>query len=144
MRGPNPQNKFKNLGVLTVPYGGKTAEEAVHPGVDFANDIGTPIPATTDGQVVKAEGGHTQGENNFGNTVEIKDQDGNVHQFHHLQNIAVNPGQIVKRGENVATMGNSGATYSESGQGDGVHLDYRIVDAYSRYKNPMPYLKGFI
>ena len=41
MRGPNPQSKFKQLGlgVLTVPYGGKTQEEQFHPGVDVANDI---------------------------------------------------------------------------------------------------------
>lgn len=144
MRGPSPQGRFKNLGlgVLTVPYGGKTAEEAVHPGVDFANDKGTPIPATVDGQVVKAEGGHVQGENNFGNTVEIKDSEGNTHQFHHLQNIGVKPGQQVAKGQQVATMGNSGATYSPSGQGDGTHLDYRIVSAYGKYVNPMTYIKN--
>lgn len=141
MRGPNPNQKFKNLGVLTVPYGGKTAEEPVHPGVDFANTMGTPIPATADGVVTKADGGHVQGENNFGNTVEIRDADGNTHQFHHLQNIGVKPGQQVQRGQPVATMGNTGASYSASGQGDGTHLDYRIVDAYNRYKNPMPYIQ---
>ncbi len=127
---------------MTVPFGGKTAEEAVHPGVDFANDKGTPIPATVDGTVVQAEGGHVQGENNFGNTVAIRDVNGDTHEFHHLQNIGVKPGQQVRKGQNVATMGNSGATYSPSGQGDGTHLDYRIVSAYGQYKNPMMYLQN--
>lgn len=140
MRGPNPNRVFKNLGVLTVPYGGKTLEEPVHPGVDFANDKGTPIPATIDGVVKKAEGGHVQGENNYGNTVEVQAPNGDVHQFHHLEKIMVKPGQRVKRGQEVATMGNSGATYSASGKGDGTHIDIRIVDAYGKYKNPMPYL----
>lgn len=140
MRGPNPQKVFKNLGVLTVPYGGKTLEEQVHPGVDFANEKGTPIPSTVNGVVKSAEGGHTQGENNFGNTVEVQDQSGDVHQFHHLEDIVVKPGQRVNRGQTVATMGNSGATYSQSGKGDGTHLDYRIVTAYGKYKNPMQYL----
>lgn len=145
MRGPNPVKKFKNLGlgVMTVPFGGKTREEAVHPGVDFANNMGTPIPATVDGVVTQAEGGHAQGENNFGNSVIIKDVNGDSHEFHHLQKIGVKPGQQVRKGQTVATMGNTGATYSPSGQGDGTHLDYRIVSAYGRYKNPMTYLNNF-
>lgn len=142
MRGPNPQGRFKNLGVLTVGYGDQTAEEQVHPGVDFANEMGTPIPATVDGTVIKAEGGHAQGENNFGNTVEIKDTNGDTHQYHHLQQIGVKAGQMVRKGQIVATMGNTGATYSPSGKGDGTHLDYRIVSAYGQYKNPMTYLNN--
>ena len=143
MRGPNPAQRFKNgLGVLTVPYGGSTKEEAFHPGVDFANDMGTPIPATVDGIVTEVDNGHVQGENNFGNSVTIKDGNGDSHQFHHLQNIGVQPGQQVQRGQDVATMGNTGATYSQSGKGDGTHLDYRIVTAYGKYKNPMTYLKN--
>lgn len=142
MRGPNPQSVFKNLGVLTVPFGGKTVEEPVHPGVDFANAQGTPIPSVVPGVVTKAESGHSQGEQNFGNTVEIRDANGDTHQFHHLQNINVQPGQQVQRGQQVATMGNTGATYSPSGKGDGTHLDYRIVSAYGQYKNPMTYLRN--
>ena len=140
MRGPNPQQRFTNLGVITVPYGGKTKEEAVHPAIDVANNIGTPIPATVDGVVTKVDGGHVQGENNFGNSVTIKDADGNSHEFHHLANIGAKQGQRVNRGQQVATMGNTGATYSQSGNGDGTHLDYRIVDAYGRSKDPTPYL----
>jgi murein DD-endopeptidase MepM/ murein hydrolase activator NlpD len=144
MRGPNPQQRFKQLGLgaLTVPFGGKTEEEAVHPGVDIANDIGTPIPAMTDGVVVNTVTGKPQGSNDFGNSVDIKDAEGNVHQFHHLQNVGVQPGQQVKAGQEVATMGNSGATYSPSGQGDGTHLDYRIVSAYGKYINPMLYVRN--
>ena len=96
-----------------------------------------------DGEVIRAEGGHVQGENNFGNTVEIKDAEGNLHQFHHLQNIGVKPGQRVQKGQQVATLGNSGATYSKSGEGDGANLDYRIVSAYGKYRNPMVYLRNF-
>ena len=142
MRGPNPTQRFKNIGVLTVPFGGSTKEEAVHPGVDFANTMGTPIHTPVSGTVVQAEGGHAQGENNFGNTVSIKDAAGDTHEFHHLQNLNVQQGQQVQQGTPVATMGNTGATYSPSGQGDGTHLDYRIVSAYGQYKNPMAYAKN--
>ena len=140
MRGPGPNKIFPKLGVLTVPYGGKTDQEDVHPGVDFANDKGTPIDAPVDGVVTKAEAGHVQGENNFGNTLEVRDQNGDVHQFHHLEQIMVKPGQRVTRGQPIATMGNTGAAYSQSGKGDGTHLDYRIVSAYGKYKNPMRYI----
>lgn len=142
MRGPNPLNKFKNLGVLTTPYGAKTLEENFHPGVDFANKMGTPIPTFVDGTVTKVDAGHVNGENNFGNTLEIKDMNGNTHQFHHLQNINVKPGQQVQKGQIVSSMGNTGASYSPSGKGDGTHLDYRIVTAYGRHKNPLTYLRN--
>lgn len=144
MRGLNPQKRFKNLGLgnMTVPFGGKTDQEAFHPGVDFANKEGTPIPAMAPGVVTKVEEGHVQGENNFGNTVEIRDQQGNVHQFHHLSRSNVRPGQQVQKGQQIATMGSSGATYSPS-NGDPTNLDFRIVSAYGRYINPSRYLQGF-
>lgn len=142
MQRISPLQRFKRIGKgnVTVPFGGKTEQESFHPGVDVANEIGTPISATEEGVVVKVDGGHVQGENNYGNTVEIKDRNGNVHQFHHLQNILVKPGQQVKKKQTIATLGNSGATYSQSGMGDGANLDYRIVDSYNRYKNPTPYI----
>jgi murein DD-endopeptidase MepM/ murein hydrolase activator NlpD len=59
-----------------------------------------------------------------------------------LQGINVQKGQQVSKGQDVATMGNSGATYSPSGKGDGTHLDYRIVTAFGKYKNPMKYLQN--
>jgi len=133
---------FKNLGVMTVPFGGRTRQEDFHPGVDFANEKGTPIPAPVDGVVTKVETGHVQGDNNFGNTLEVRDQQGDVHQFHHLDRIMARPGQQVMKGQPVMTMGNTGATYSQSGKGDGTHLDYRIVTAYGKYKNPMNYLQN--
>lgn len=142
-RGINPQQRFKNLalGVVTVPFGGKTTQESFHPGIDIANSAGTPIHAPVDGVVIKSDGGHIQGENNFGNTVELKDGEGNLHQFHHLQNINVKPGQQIKKGTTVATIGATGATYSPSGN-DPSNLDYRIVNAFGKYRNPMNYIRN--
>lgn len=144
MRSPGPQQRYKNLslGVVTVPFGGKTRQEDFHPAVDVANKMGTLIPATVDGVVTQAEGGHSAGENNFGNSVTIKTANGDQHQFHHLGKIGVRLGQAVKKGQPVATMSNTGATYSAGGQGDGTNLDYRIVTAFGRYKNPMTYLQS--
>lgn len=143
MRGPNPQSRFKTIGLgkVTVPFGGKTEQEDVHPGVDVANSSGTPIHTPVDGVVVKADGGHANGENNFGNTLELKDQQGQTHQFHHLQRILAKPGQQIRKGQPIATLGASGATYSPSG-GDPSNLDYRIVDAYNQYMDPTKYINN--
>ena len=142
MRGPNPLERFKNLnlGVITVPYGGTTNQEKFHPGVDIANSEGTPIHAPVSGVVTKVDGGHVQGENDFGNTLEIKDSQGNTHQFHHLQNMMAKPGQKIQEGQPVATLGKSGAVYSPSGS-DPSNLDYRIVSAFGQYKNPFNYIR---
>lgn len=139
MRGINPNEKFKNLGKVTVQYGDTTRQEDFHGGIDIANKEGTPIHSPVDGVVVKNDEGHVQNENNFGNTLEIKDAEGNVHQFHHLQGSPLKPGQAVRKGEPIAAMGKSGATYSPSG-GDPTNLDYRIVSAYGKYLNPAPFL----
>lgn len=139
-----PTKRYKNItkiGVITVPYGGQTTQEDFHPAIDIANKTGTKIPAFRDGIVVKSENGHVQGENNFGNTAWIKDREGNIHQYNHLNRSFVVPGQQVKRGQEIAEMGATGAVYSPSG-GDATNLDYRIVNAYGKYKNPMLYLNN--
>lgn len=141
MQTTPPNQIFKNLGNITAGWGAKTADENFHPAVDFANAKGTPVPSFTPGVVQSVDGGHQQGENNFGNSVTIKDAAGNQHQYHHLNNIGVKPGQTVGAGQPIGGMGNTGSTYSPSGQGDGTHLDYRIVSAYGQYVNPMTYLK---
>ena len=141
MRGTNPNSRFKNLGVMTSGFGEPTAQEAQHGGVDFANDEGTPIPAMTDGVVTKVDGGHKNGSNDFGNTVEIKNSIGDTVQLHHLRDIGVRIGQQVKKNQPVATMGRTGAVYSPSGN-DPTHLDVRIVSAFGAYKNPMTYLNN--
>jgi murein DD-endopeptidase MepM/ murein hydrolase activator NlpD len=141
MRGPGPQ-RYQRLGKITAAFGVPTREEAQHGGVDFANVKGTPIPSFTDGVVTKVDMGHAQGENNFGDTVEVKDAQGNTAQYHHLQKINAKLGQTIKKGQQIAQMSNTGATYSPSGQGDGTHLDFRLVNAYNQYMNPMTYVRG--
>ncbi len=137
------QNQFPNitkLGKITTPYGGNTRYEPFHPGVDIANAKGTPIAAPVDGTVVRAVGDKVQGDASYGNSAMIKDANGNYHNFGHLDQTLIKPGQAIKKGTTIGTMGNTGAAYSPSGAGDGSHLDYRIVSAFGRYKNPQSYL----
>lgn len=135
---------LKKLGAITTSFGGQTAQEPVHPAVDIANKNGTRIPAFTSGVVATADYGHRQGENNYGNSVIIRDAQGNHHRYSHLNRGYVRVGDTVRQGEPIGEMGNTGATYSGSGKGDGTNLDYRIVSAYGKYKNPMTYIFHFL
>lgn len=140
----SPRRKYANLaklGNVTTPFGGKTRYEPFHNGIDIANQNGTPIPNMKSGQVIGIKPGQKNGENGFGNSVLVKDKENNVHRYSHLKDIMVKPGDIVGEGNTIGTMGDTGSSYSETG-GDSSHLDYRIVDAYGRYKNPAKYLKN--
>ncbi len=123
-------------GNVTTPFMGATQNEPVHPGVDIANSKGTPIPAITNGVVVDM----SNEPGNFGNSIVIKDEQGNLQRFSHLERAFVRVGQLVQKGQEIGTMGNSGDSYSPSGQGDGSHLDLRIRDAYGKMQNPMKFI----
>ena len=127
-------------GTLTTPFGGSTKFEKFHPGVDIANKIGTAINAFTPGTVEQVVSGKRQGDPAFGNFVSIRDPQGNLHRYSHLQQTWVKAGQPVVAGAQIGTEGNTGQTYSTSG-GTGSHLDYRVRDVYGKYINPSGFLK---
>ena len=133
----NPNLNLRQIGNVTTPFGGSTRGEAFHPGIDIANRTGTPVPAFADGTIQSV--GPTS--NGMGNIVTLKDNGGNTHQYGHLQGAIVKPGQVVKKGQQIAKMGATGNSYSPTG-GDPSHLDLRIANAYGRWKNPMTYLRG--
>lgn len=131
--------KFTNLGNITTPFGARTEQEAFHPGIDVANRKGTSIPAFVGGRILQTIRGIKPGENNFGNSIILKDKNGNIHRYSHLNSVNVKPGETVRDGQqNIATMGDSGAAYSPTG-GDASNLDYRIVDAFGRFLNPQAF-----
>jgi len=135
--------RFKNLGAITTPYGGSTRYEQYHPGVDIANKPGTPIKAFTGGTVTDARSGMGRSQKpSFGNYVVIKDDKGNYHRYSHLTQGYVPVGSQVQAGQQLGTMGYTGSTYSTSG-GTGSHLDYRIYSAAKKYYNPSKYLSNY-
>jgi murein DD-endopeptidase MepM/ murein hydrolase activator NlpD len=77
----------------------------MHNGIDFTAKIGTPIVATGDGQVVRAEraGG-------FGNLVVIKHGNGYESYYGHMSRIDVKPGQKVQRGQQIGAVGSTGTS----------------------------------
>ena len=112
---------------FTSGYGPRWGQ--MHRGTDFAARSGTPIYATADGVVARAEwwGG-------YGRVVYIKHAFGIETRYAHLAKIRVKKGQRVSRGQKIGDMGNSGKS-------TGTHLHYEVrVDG--KDVNPMIYIKA--
>ncbi len=115
-------------GVVTSPYGLRWGGTDFHPGMDIANDLGTPIVATADGMVEFA-GWNSGG---YGNMVDINHGNGIMTRYGHAQQVLVSVGQSVRRGQIIAYMGSTGFS-------TGPHVHYEIhVDGQK--VNPINYL----
>lgn len=117
---------FSSLfGVRSDPFRGTAA---MHAGIDIPGAVGTPIYATADGIVGRAErsGG-------YGNLVEINHGRGIATRYGHLSKILVTPNMRVTRGQLIALMGSTGRS-------TGSHLHYEVrIDGQA--VNPMPFLQ---
>ncbi len=87
---------------------------AMHEGIDFQADIGTPVNAAAGGVVVSAEY-HPQ----YGNLIEIDHGNDFSTRYAHLSKIVVKAGQVVKRDQNIGLSGNSGRS-------TGPHLHFEV------------------
>ena len=101
----------------------------MHNGTDFAAPIGTPIYATADGVVIEA--GWASG---YGRLIKIQHEFGIETRYAHLNQIRVNVGERVSRGQRIGDMGNSGRS-------TGPHLHYE-VRVGGRPVNPMIYIRA--
>jgi murein DD-endopeptidase MepM/ murein hydrolase activator NlpD len=113
------------FGVRSDPFRGTAA---MHAGIDLSAPLGTPVYATADGVVDRAEwfGG-------YGNCVEIDHGKGLQTRFGHLSRIMVHSGQHVTRGMLIALVGSTGRS-------TGNHLHYEVrIDG--RAVNPIPFLQ---
>jgi len=113
------------FGWRSSPFGGGSDW---HPGIDIANDIGTTIVATADGQVIQSEwyGG-------YGNMIQIDHGNGINTIYGHNSQMIVHVGQVVKKGQVIAYMGSTG--YST---GSHVHYEVRVNGTAV---NPASFLK---
>ena len=92
-----------------------TGRGALHTGLDFPADPGTPIVASAGG-VVLATDWHPE----YGNTVEIDHGNGLVTRYAHCLKVLIGPGQVVKRGQPIAEVGSSGRS-------TGPHLHFEVL-----------------
>ena len=102
---------------------------AMHAGIDMPGAIGTPIYATADGVVARAEW-----SNGYGKLIEIDHGKGIATRYGHLSQLLVEPNTRVHRGDLIGLMGSTGRS-------TGSHLHYEVrIDG--RAVNPMPFLEG--
>ncbi len=100
-----------DFGQRLDPY---TADRVMHGGLDIAAEHGKAIYAPSDGSVVFAspEGG-------YGNVIVIDHGYGIKTRYGHLAQMLVKPGDRIKRGQQVASIGNTGRS-------TGPHLHYEV------------------
>lgn len=118
------------FGVRVDPIG-KTYSR-MHKGVDFAGAKGQPIFVTGNGKVVNV----VYSRSGYGNCVDVDHGFGYVTRYAHLQMILVTRGQEVTRGEQIATLGNSGRTTAP-------HLHYEVIFR-GKPQNPANYYNSDI
>lgn len=132
LRMPGVSNTMPSIwptnGVVSSPYGLRWNGSDFHPGIDIANDMGTPIVATADGVV--AEAGWNSG--GYGNMVDIDHGNGIMTRYAHASQVVVTAGQYVRRGQLIAYMGSTGFS-----TGPHVHYEVRIN---GQAVNPVSYL----
>jgi murein DD-endopeptidase MepM/ murein hydrolase activator NlpD len=91
-----------------------TGQNALHEGVDFIADIGTPIYSAAGGVVVFAEM-HPQ----YGNLVEIDHGNDFTTRYAHASRLLVKAGDLIQRGKKIAEVGNTGRS-------TGPHLHFEV------------------
>ncbi len=119
-------------GRITSSFGNRfhpiMGKNIFHEGIDVANVLWSPVFATADG-IVSFVGYN----GNYGTSVKLNHRgSGYLTVYAHLEKSAVEEGQVVKRGELVGYLGNSGRS-------TGPHLHYE-VRKFNKYENPMKYI----
>lgn len=114
-----PTQKPVRMGHVGSPFGWRidpfTGRTALHTGLDYQADAGTPILAAAGGVVVTAEA-HPA----YGNMVEIAHGNNLVTRYAHASRFAVKKGDLVKRGQRVADVGSTGRS-------TGPHLHFEVL-----------------
>ena len=100
------------FGFRSDPINGRPA---LHSGLDFPAEIGTPVTAAAGGMVVTNEW-HPA----YGQVLEIDHGNGLITRYAHCSSIDVGLGALVKRGQRVAKVGNSGRS-------TGSHLHFEVL-----------------
>jgi murein DD-endopeptidase MepM/ murein hydrolase activator NlpD len=126
-----PTQKPVTQSELGSPFGWRidpiTGRSALHTGQDFPAEVGTPIMAAAGGVVVGQEV-HPE----YGNMVEIDHGNGLLTRYAHCSRISVKKGDLIKRGQKIAEVGNSGRS-------TGPHLHFEVLVS-GIYQDPEKFL----
>jgi murein DD-endopeptidase MepM/ murein hydrolase activator NlpD len=114
------------FGFRTDPF---TGRPALHTGLDFPAEVGTPVMSAAGGVVLLTEV-HPQ----YGKVVEIDHGQGLVTRYAHTSKVLVHTGDIVKRGQKIAEVGSTGRS-----TGPHLHFEVRVDGAA---QNPAKFLAG--
>ena len=106
-----------------------TGRAALHTGLDFPSDVGTPIHAAAGGMVVVSEN-HPA----YRQLIEIDHGNSLVTRYAHASKLLVKVGMMVKRGQKIAEVGTSGRS-------TGPHLHFEVLVSGVQ-QNPARFLAG--
>lgn len=106
-----------------------THRSALHTGLDYPGDVGTPIMAAAGGVVLSA-GPHPE----YGQLVELDHGNGLVTRYGHTSRMWVKQGDLVKRGQKIADIGSTGRS-------TGPHLHFEVL-VEGVQQNPAKFLAG--
>jgi len=112
------------FGFRKDPFYGTTR---MHQGIDLSGNTGEPIYAPGNGKVVEVRSSFF----GYGREIVIDHGFGYMTRYAHLHKMLVKVGDEVERGEQIATMGNTGKS-------KGVHLHYEVIYR-NRRVNPLNY-----
>ncbi|MGB8300588.1 MAG: M23 family metallopeptidase, partial [Azonexus sp.] len=117
---------------LGSPFGHRSdpivGQRAMHEGIDFNAETGTPVVAAADGVVLSAGW-----QSDFGNMIEVDHGDGLTTRYAHLSRMNAKAGSLVKRGERIGAVGSTGRS-----TGSHLHFEVRTLGVA---QNPASFLK---
>jgi len=129
VKNENLKRMASGFGYRTDPF---TKAKKMHEGMDFTAKTGTPIHATGDGIVYKAD----NTASGYGNHVVIRHGYGYETLYGHMSVYNCKAGSYVKRGDIIGYVGSTGRS-------EAPHLHYE-VHKYGRVVNPLNFYYGNI
>jgi murein DD-endopeptidase MepM/ murein hydrolase activator NlpD len=129
VRNENLKQMASGFGYRTDPF---TKARKMHEGMDFTAKIGTPIYATGDGVVERAD----NTASGFGNHIVISHGFGYETLYAHLSKYKCRAGQRIQRGDVIGYVGSTGRS-------EGPHLHYE-VHKNGKVVNPLNFYYGNI
>lgn len=120
-----------SIGFFSSNYGWRldpfTGQRAMHEGVDFVAEYGTPIKAAAGGIVI-----YSDYHPGYGNMLEVDHGNGLISRYGHASKRLVKEGDVVLRGQKIGEVGSTGRS-------TGPHLHFEVL-LNGTPQNPTRYL----